>query len=60
MPHLRLLRKVESYGIKGNLLKWIGSFFIEQKTTSKGGGTLQGDIEELALWSEKWQLPFKR
>ena len=20
--------------------------------------TLQGDIEELALWSEKWQLPF--
>ena len=25
-PHARLLRKVESYGIKGNILKWIESF----------------------------------
>ena len=26
VPHLRLLGKMESYGIKRNLLKWISSF----------------------------------
>ena len=31
VPHLRLLRKVESYGIKGNLLKWIGSFLSNRR-----------------------------
>ena len=26
VPLIRLLKNIESYGIKGNLLKWIGSF----------------------------------
>ena len=35
VPHLRLLRKVESYGIKGNLLKWIGSFLSNRRQRVK-------------------------
>ena len=35
VPHLRLLRKVESYGIKGNLLKWIGSFSSNRRQRVK-------------------------
>ena len=112
VPHLRLLRKIESYGIKGNLLKWIGSFLSNRRQRVKVAeslskwapvksgvpqgsvmgpilfvlfindmpntlmntcklfaddaknfcnafnSTLQGDIDDLALWSEKWQLPF--
>ena len=106
VPHLRLLRKVEPYGIKGNLLKWIGSFLSNRRQRVKVADSvksgvpqgsvmgpilfvffindmpntlmntcklfaddakifcnafnskLQGDIDELALWSEKWQLPF--
>ena len=112
VPHLRLLRKVESYGIKGNLLKWIGSFLSNRRQRVKVADSvsrwapvksgvpqgsvmgpilfvlfindmpntlmntcklfaddakifcnafnskLQGDIDELALWSEKWQSPF--
>ena len=28
VPHKRLLGKLESYGIKGNILKWIQEFLI--------------------------------
>ena len=27
VPHKRLLAKIESYGIKGDILNWIKSFF---------------------------------
>ena len=112
VPHERLLRKVESYGIKGNLLKWIKSFLLNRRQRVKVGdsvsicvpvksgvpqgsvlgpilfvlfindmpsmimntcrlfaddakifcnasnSSLQDDINSLALWSKKWQLPF--
>ena len=31
VPHLRLLRKLDAYGISGNLLKWIKSFLTCRK-----------------------------
>ena len=31
VPHLRLIRKVESYGIKGKLLSWIKSFLTSRR-----------------------------
>ena len=112
VSHERLLRKVESYGIKGNILKWIESFLSNKRQRVKVGGSvskwakvrsgvpqgsvlglilfvlfindmpsmitntcrifgddpkhfcnaldssLQDDIDSLALWSKKWQLPF--
>ena len=33
-------------------------FADDAKVFCNANSTLQGDIEELALWSEKWQLPF--
>ena len=111
VPCERLLRKVESYGIQGNLLKWVESFLSSRRQRVKVGGSLsqwapvksgvpqgsvfgpilfvlfinmpnvitntcrifaydtkifsnalnpslQDDIDSLALWSKKWQLPF--
>ena len=34
VPHKRLLKKIEGYGIKGQILKWIESFFVEPETKS--------------------------
>ena len=31
MPHVRLLKKLESYGIGGDLLNWISSFLTDRK-----------------------------
>ena len=31
VPHERLLRKIESYGIGGNFLNWIKSFLRDRK-----------------------------
>ena len=31
VPHKRLLKKIESYGIKGNVLNWIKSFLTNRK-----------------------------
>ena len=31
IPHRRLLLKLEKYGIKGNVLKWIEDFLSERK-----------------------------
>ena len=31
VPHIRLIKKLESYGINGNLLKWIRSFLTNRK-----------------------------
>jgi len=31
VPHQRLLRKIESYGIQGNTLKWISSFLSSRR-----------------------------
>ena len=33
VPHSRLLYKLEYYGVTGNLLKWLTSFFIRSITT---------------------------
>ena len=35
VPHTRLLKKIESYGIKGDILKWIGSFLSNRKQRVK-------------------------
>ena len=40
VPRERLLRKVESYGIQGNLLKWIESFLSSRRQRVKVGGSL--------------------
>ena len=31
VPHRRLLKKLEAYGIQGNILKWVESFLTERK-----------------------------
>ena len=33
-PHKRMITKLEGYGIKGELLKWIECFCVSQKTAS--------------------------
>ena len=40
VPHERLLRKVEAYGIQGNLLKWIQSFLSSRRQRVVLGGKL--------------------
>ena len=40
VPHERLLRKVESYGLKGNILKWIDSFLQNRRQRVKVGGSV--------------------
>ena len=35
MPHRRLIRKIESYGINGNILKWIKGFLGDRRQTVK-------------------------
>ena len=115
VPHLRLLNKLEGYGITGRLKGWIASFLSDRRQqvvirghcspwvpvtsgvpqgsvlgpmlfiifindlpesvqssikvfaddtkifgtpSSTGTSSIQRDIEEVAKWSEKWQLPF--
>ena len=31
VPHLRLLKKLECYGVRGNVLSWIKSFLLNRK-----------------------------
>ena len=40
VPHERLLKKVEAYGIRGNLLNWIRSFLSSRKQRVVLGGKL--------------------
>ena len=40
VPHTRLLKKIESYGIKGDILKWIGSFLSNRKQRVKVEGSM--------------------
>ena len=40
VPHTRLLKKVESYGIKSNLLKLIGSFLSNRKQRVRVEGSM--------------------
>ena len=40
VPHERLLKKVEAYGIRGNLLNWIRSFLSNRKQRVALGGKL--------------------
>jgi len=55
VPHRRLLRKLEAYGIKGGLLMWINNFLINRlqqvdlkgstsKTFSVSSGVPQGSV----------------
>ena len=39
VPHLRVISKLQAYGIKGDLLKWISNFLIgrHQKNTLNSG-----------------------
>ena len=39
VPHQRLLRKLESFGIQGNLYAWIASFLIQRYQMVKVNGT---------------------
>ena len=43
VPHLRLIRKVEWYGIKGKLLSWIKSFLTSRRQRVNG---------QMSRWSE--------
>ena len=38
VPHRRLLKKIESYGIHGNILKWINGFLSNRRQTVKVNG----------------------
>ena len=116
VPHHRLLRKLHSYGISGNLLRWITAFLSGRKqevvlngyhsglisvtsgvpqgsvlgpllfiiyindlpsavssstkmfaddtkmyrnvASASGSTALQTDVDALAGWSDRWQLPF--
>ena len=40
VPHTRLLKKIESDGIKGDILKWIGSFLSNRKQRVKVEGSM--------------------
>lgn len=40
VPHIRLIRKVESYGIKGNLLSWIKSFLTSRRQRVNVNGSM--------------------
>ncbi len=31
VPHMRLLKKIENYGIRGQILKWIKSFLLDRR-----------------------------
>ena len=41
VPHLRLIGKLQAYGIRGNLLKWIENFLIgrQQKIILNGSSS---------------------
>ena len=39
VPHKRLIRKLETYGVTGNLLTWIHSFLTGRKQRVCVGGT---------------------
>ena len=45
VPHLRLIRKVESHGIKGKLLCWINSFLTSRRQRVNVNG-------QMSRWSE--------
>ena len=40
VPHKRLMRKVKSYGFKGDLLNWIKSFLTNRRQRVKVGGSI--------------------
>jgi hypothetical protein len=42
VPHLRLLRKLEAYGFRGNLLKWIQAFLSGRRQQVSVNGTKSG------------------
>ena len=46
VPHCRLLKKLESYGIKGKLLKWIEGFLKDRYQTVKVNGA-ESNISEV-------------
>ena len=48
VPHLRLLEKLSSYGIKGKLFDWISSFLIGRKQQIILEGSCSGWTEALS------------
>ena len=46
VPHLRLISKLQAYGIKGDLLKWISNFLIgrQQKVILNGSSSQWIDV----------------
>ena len=43
VPHRRLLRKIKSYGIKDNILKWLNGFLKNRRQTFKVNGAVSGE-----------------
>ena len=41
VPHEKLLHKLEEYGVRGNLYKWLTSFLQERHECCGGRGTLR-------------------
>ena len=48
VAHERLLRKLENYGIKGNLLKWIRSFLTGRTQCVNVDGCKSGWLDVLS------------
>ena len=71
VPHRRLIRKLETYGVTGNLLNWIHSFLTGRKQRVCVGDTfsmctynddycqkLQEDLDSLYSWTNDSLLKF--
>ena len=50
VPHQRLLRKLEGYGVSGRLLAWIRGWLLNRTAESGGEGILVG-MEKSAEWN---------
>ena len=48
VPHHRLLSKLDSYGIKGNILSWIRAFLTERKQEVAIGGETSSSQQVLS------------
>lgn len=48
MPHERLLKKLESYGITGSILGWIKDFFTGRTQRVKIGSSFSGRADVLS------------
>ena len=46
VPHIRLLQKLEHYGIKGKILEWIKAWFTQRQQCEAVEGETSGKAHE--------------